>query len=91
MADCAERYGAGRGKRQFTGVVRRKPHAVIRVHEIEKAHADVSNVLLQVLDDGHDEQEGSDLTPRVGTTWHRPNNHSDGYAIQIRFQLRESC
>jgi ATP-dependent Clp protease ATP-binding subunit ClpB len=32
--------------------VRRKPHAVLLLDEVEKAHADVFNVLLQLLDDG---------------------------------------
>jgi ATP-dependent Clp protease ATP-binding subunit ClpB len=37
---------------QLTEAVRRKPYAVILLDEIEKAHPDVFNVLLQVLDDG---------------------------------------
>jgi len=37
---------------QLSEVVRRKPYSVILFDEIEKAHADVFNVLLQVLDDG---------------------------------------
>ncbi|MDQ1752570.1 MAG: ATP-dependent Clp protease ATP-binding subunit ClpB [Pseudonocardiales bacterium] len=37
---------------QLTEAVRRKPYAVILFDEIEKAHADVFNTLLQVLDDG---------------------------------------
>ena len=37
---------------QLTEAVRRHPYAVILLDEIEKAHADVFNVLLQVLDDG---------------------------------------
>jgi len=36
----------------LTEVVRRKPYSVILLDEIEKAHSDVFNVLLQVLDDG---------------------------------------
>jgi ATP-dependent Clp protease ATP-binding subunit ClpB len=36
----------------LTELVRRKPYAVILLDEIEKAHPDVFNVLLQVLDDG---------------------------------------
>jgi len=38
---------------QLSEAVRRKPYAVVLFDEIEKAHADVFNVLLQVLDDGH--------------------------------------
>jgi ATP-dependent Clp protease ATP-binding subunit ClpC len=37
---------------QLTERVRRKPYSVILLDEIEKAHPDVSNVLLQVFDDG---------------------------------------
>ena len=37
---------------QLTEAVRRKPYSVILFDEIEKAHHDVFNVLLQVLDDG---------------------------------------
>ncbi|OFX17943.1 MAG: ATP-dependent chaperone ClpB [Bacteroidetes bacterium GWA2_31_9] len=37
---------------QLTEVVRRKPYSVILLDEIEKAHPDVFNILLQVLDDG---------------------------------------
>jgi len=38
---------------QLTEAVRRKPYAVVLFDEVEKAHSDVFNVLLQVLDDGH--------------------------------------
>src|SRR5262245_25642365 len=37
---------------QLTEAVRRKPYSVVLFDEIEKAHADVFNVLLQILDDG---------------------------------------
>ena len=36
----------------LTEAVRRKPHSVILLDEVEKAHADTFNVLLQLLDDG---------------------------------------
>ena len=38
---------------QLTEAVRRKPFSVVLFDEVEKAHPDVFNVLLQVLDDGH--------------------------------------
>jgi hypothetical protein len=38
---------------QLTEKVRRKPHCVILFDEIEKAHEDVFNILLQLLDEGH--------------------------------------
>lgn len=37
---------------QLTEAVRRKPYSVVLFDEIEKAHPDVFNILLQVLDDG---------------------------------------
>lgn len=38
---------------QLTEAVRRKPYTVLLFDEIEKAHSDVFNILLQILDDGH--------------------------------------
>ena len=38
---------------QLTEAVRRKPYSVILFDEVEKAHPDVFNILLQILDDGH--------------------------------------
>lgn len=46
---------------QLTEAIRRKPYSVILLDEIEKAHPDVFNVLLQVLDDGR-------LTDNKGVT-----------------------
>ena len=43
-------YGDGG---QLTEAVRRKPYSVVLFDEIEKAHADVFNIMLQMLDDGH--------------------------------------
>jgi len=38
---------------QLTEKIRKKPYAVVLLDEIEKAHPDVFNMLLQILDDGH--------------------------------------
>ena len=38
---------------QLTEMIRRRPYSVVLLDEIEKAHPDVFNILLQVLDDGH--------------------------------------
>ncbi|MGO1597263.1 MAG: ATP-dependent chaperone ClpB [Sphingobacterium sp.] len=38
---------------QLTEAIRRRPYSVVLLDEIEKAHPDVFNILLQVLDDGH--------------------------------------
>ena len=45
----------------LTEKVKRKPHSVILFDEVEKAHPEVFNVLLQMLDDGH-------LTDSLGRT-----------------------
>ena len=38
---------------QLTEAIRRKPYAIVLLDEVEKAHPDVFNVLLQILDEGH--------------------------------------
>ncbi len=38
---------------QLTEAIRRKPYSVVLLDEIEKAHPDVFNILLQILDEGH--------------------------------------
>ena len=47
---------------QLSEKVRRNPYSVILFDEIEKAHPDVFNILLQVLDDGH-------ITDAQGGRW----------------------
>lgn len=37
---------------QLTEKVRRKPYSIILLDEIEKAHPEIFNILLQILDDG---------------------------------------
>src|SRR5947209_461465 len=51
---------------QLTEAVRRRPYSVILFDEIEKAHSDVFNILLQILDDGR-------LTDSKGRTVHFKN------------------
>ncbi|MBR0458443.1 MAG: ATP-dependent Clp protease ATP-binding subunit, partial [Victivallales bacterium] len=46
---------------QLTEAVRRKPYSVVLFDEIEKAHPDVSNILLQIMEEGQ-------LTDNIGTT-----------------------
>ena len=55
---------------QLTEAVRRRPYSVILLDEIEKAHADVFNILLQVLDDGR-------LTDGQGRTVDFTNTRAD--------------
>ena len=70
---------------QLTEAVRRKPYSVILLDEIEKAHPDVFNILLQVLDDGR-------LTDNKGRTANFKNtviimtSNTGSDIIQKRFE-----
>nr|WP_285892328.1 ATP-dependent chaperone ClpB [Chitinophaga horti] len=70
---------------QLTEAVRRKPYSVVLLDEIEKAHPDTFNVLLQVLDDGH-------LTDNKGRTVNFKNtiiimtSNMGGNIIQDNFE-----
>ena len=70
---------------QLTEAVRRKPYSVILLDEIEKAHPDVFNILLQVLDDGR-------LTDNKGRTANFKNtiiimtSNTGSSLIQERFE-----
>ena len=54
---------------QLTEAVRRKPYSVVLFDEVEKAHPDVFNILLQVLDDGR-------ITDSQGRTVDAPRTRS---------------
>jgi ATP-dependent Clp protease ATP-binding subunit ClpB len=64
---------------QLTEAVRRRPYSVVLFDEIEKAHSEVFNVLLQLLDDGRlTDGQGRTvdfrntvviMTSNLGTTW----------------------
>ena len=56
---------------QLTEAVRRRPYAVVLFDEIEKAHPDVFNILLQVLDDGPAHRRQG---PHGGLPQHRPHH-----------------
>ena len=70
---------------QLTEAVRRKPYSIILMDEIEKAHPDVFNILLQVLDDGR-------LTDNKGRTVNFKNtiiimtSNLGAHIIQERFE-----
>ena len=54
---------------QLTEAIRRKPYSVVLFDEIEKAHPDVFNILLQVLDDGRlTDNKGTCGKPVIGDT-----------------------
>ncbi|MBE6261673.1 MAG: ATP-dependent chaperone ClpB [Prevotella sp.] len=68
---------------QLTEAVRRKPYSVVLFDEIEKAHPDVFNILLQVLDDGR-------LTDNKGRTANFKNTIIIMTSNATREQLREA-
>ena len=53
MSEYMEKHSVSKMIGQLSEKVRRNPYSVILFDEIEKAHPDVFNILLQVLDDGH--------------------------------------
>ena len=73
---------------QLTEAVRRKPYSVVLFDEIEKAHPDVFNILLQVLDDGRiTDSQGTTvdfkntiiiLTSNIGSSYLLEGTHDDG-------------
>ena len=73
---------------QLTEAVRRKPYSVVLFDEVEKAHADVFNTLLQVLDDGRlTDAQGRTvdfrntviiMTSNIGSEWLTADAVSDG-------------
>ena len=71
---------------QLTEAVRRKPYSVVLLDEIEKAHPDVFNVLLQVLDDGR-------LTDGQGRTVNFKNTviiMTSNIGSQLILEMREA-
>ena len=75
---------------QLTEAVRRKPYSVVLFDEIEKAHSDVFNILLQVLDDGR-------LTDNKGRTVNFKNtiiimtSNLGSQYIQSQFENLNAC
>jgi ATP-dependent Clp protease ATP-binding subunit ClpB len=86
---------------QLTEIVRRKPYSVILFDEIEKAHQDVFNILLQILDDGRlTDGQGRlvnfknsilIMTSNIGSQWiYEMNNDNREFIMQKVFDsLRE--
>ena len=81
---------------QLTEAVRRRPYSVVLFDEVEKAHADVFNTLLQVLDDGRlTDAQGRTvdfrntviiMTSNIGSEWLTADAVSDG---EIKPDARE--
>jgi ATP-dependent Clp protease ATP-binding subunit ClpB len=85
---------------QLTEAVRRRPYSVVLLDEIEKAHRDVFNILLQVLDDGRlTDSHGRTvdfrntiliMTSNVGSDHILEANDREKLAAQIDAALRET-
>ena len=79
---------------QLTEAVRRKPYSVVLFDEIEKAHEDVFNIFLQILDDGRlTDNQGKIvnfknciiiMTSNIGSNYLLENKESGGIEKQIR-------
>ncbi|HKQ49841.1 MAG TPA: ATP-dependent chaperone ClpB [Phycisphaerae bacterium] len=85
---------------RLTEAIHRKPYAVILLDEIEKAHRDVFNVLLQVLDDGRlTDGHGRTvdfrntivaMTSNIGSEHIQRLSETGGTGIEIEMQVKES-
>ncbi|WP_102399749.1 ATP-dependent chaperone ClpB [Haloimpatiens massiliensis] len=85
---------------QLTEAVRRKPYSVILFDEIEKAHDDVFNIFLQILDDGRlTDNKGKVvdfkntiiiMTSNIGSSHLLENNKADGIDESIRKKVMET-
>ncbi len=79
---------------QLTEAVRRRPYSVVLFDEIEKAHPDVFNVLLQILDDGRlTDGQGRTvdfrnaviiLTSNIGSTWILEHSEDDWGEVEAK-------
>ena len=76
---------------QLTEKIRRKPYSVVLFDEIEKAHPDVLNVLLQILDDGRvTDAQGKTVNFENTVIVMTTNAGSDGSGAAIGFSASES-
>lgn len=84
---------------QLTEAVRRKPYAIVLLDEIEKAHPEVFNILLQVLDDGHiTDSHGRTvdfkntliiMTSNIGANYLLENPDFDAAKVQVNKALKD--
>ena len=81
---------------QLTEAVRRRPYSVVLFDEIEKAHPDVFNVLLQILDDGRlTDGQGRTvdfrntviiLTSNIGSSWILEHTGDEWELVEVKVQ-----
>ncbi len=72
---------------QLTEAVRRKPYSIILLDEIEKAHPDVFNILLQVLDDGRITDSQGRLVDFKNTIVIMTSNLGSQYLLDQPFEI----
>jgi ATP-dependent Clp protease ATP-binding subunit ClpB len=75
---------------QLTEAVRRRPYSVILLDEIEKAHPDVFNALLQVLDDGRLTDGQGRTVDFKNTVLIMTSNVGSQYIVDVEAQAREA-
>ncbi|WOV89147.1 AAA family ATPase [Sporosarcina oncorhynchi] len=74
---------------QLTEAVRRNPYSVVLLDEIEKAHPDVSNILLQILDDGRITDSQGRLVNFTNTVVIMTSNIGSAYLLKGQFDSDE--
>ena len=74
---------------QLTEAVRRNPYSVVLLDEIEKAHPDVSNILLQILDDGRITDSQGKLVSFKNTVVIMTSNIGSQYLVSGQFESDE--
>ncbi|MEZ7170470.1 ATP-dependent Clp protease ATP-binding subunit [Sporosarcina sp. OR05] len=74
---------------QLTEAVRRNPYSVVLLDEIEKAHPDVSNILLQILDDGRITDSQGRLVNFTNTVVIMTSNIGSTYLLDGQFDSDE--
>ncbi|MEV9640521.1 AAA family ATPase [Mammaliicoccus sciuri] len=74
---------------QLTEAVRRNPYAVVLLDEIEKAHPDVANILLQILDDGRITDSQGRLVNFTNTVVIMTSNIGSAYLLEGNLEDRD--
>lgn len=74
---------------QLTEAVRRNPYSVVLLDEIEKAHSDVANILLQILDDGRITDSQGRLVNFTNTVVIMTSNIGSHYLLESKLEQQE--
>ncbi|WP_339251288.1 AAA family ATPase [Sporosarcina sp. FSL W8-0480] len=74
---------------QLTEAVRRNPYSVVLLDEIEKAHPDVSNILLQILDDGRITDSQGRLVNFTNTVVIMTSNIGSAFLLDGQFDSKD--